>query len=133
MPSYPSSNPAQFIQGAPVLHVPDVQAAVGYYRDVLGFVSDFGNDEYAVVWRDNSAIHFLKSDAIPSGVHLFQWVRDVDSLYEEVRKRGAEVTVQPTDRSYGVRDFNVRDPNGVSIVFGQDIEAEQAAAVGVND
>ena len=126
MPAYPSSTPVQFIQGAPVLHVPDVNAAVGYYRDVLGFTPDFGDDDYAVVWRDNSAIHFVKSDRRPSGVHLFQWVRDVDSCYGEVRERGAEITVEPGDRPYGVRDFSVRDPNGVSIIFGQEIEAEQA-------
>jgi hypothetical protein len=26
MPNHPTSNPAQFIQGAPALHVPDVKA-----------------------------------------------------------------------------------------------------------
>jgi catechol 2,3-dioxygenase-like lactoylglutathione lyase family enzyme len=126
MPAYPSSNPAQFIQGAPVLHVPDVQAAVGYYRDVLGFVADFGDDDYAVVWRDNSAIHFVKSDQPPSGVHLFQWVRDVDACYEEIKQRGAVIAQEPADRPYGIRDFNVRDRNGITVIFGQDIESERA-------
>ena len=123
MPNYPTANPAQFIQGAPVLHVPDVEAAAKYYRDVLGFISDFGNQDYAIVWRDNSAIHFVKNDGSPSGVHLFQWVRDVDACYREVRERGAEITAEPGDRPYGIRDFNIRDLNGISIIFGQDIEA----------
>jgi catechol 2,3-dioxygenase-like lactoylglutathione lyase family enzyme len=127
MPGYPSSNPAQFIQGAPVLHVPDVQAAVGYYRDVLGFVVDFGDDNYAVVWRDNSAIHFVKGDRSPSGVHLFQWVRDVDACYREIKQRGAAIAQEPADRPYGIRDFNVRDRNGITIIFGQDIESERAS------
>jgi len=127
MPNYPSGNPTQFIQGAPVLHVHDVLAATNYYKEILGFTSDFGNEDYAVVWRDNSAIHFVKSDQSPSGVHLFQWVRDVDACYREVRGRGAEITVEPEDRPYGVRDFSVCDPNGISIIFGQDIDAEQIA------
>ena len=122
MPQYPSSNPAQFIQGAPVLHVRDVQSAVRYYRDVLGFVSDFGDESYGVVWRDNSAIHFVKSDRGPSGVHVFQWVRDVDACYKEVVNRGANVTVEPGDRPYGVRDFSIQDPYDISIIFGQNIE-----------
>jgi catechol 2,3-dioxygenase-like lactoylglutathione lyase family enzyme len=126
MPGYPSSNPAQFIQGAPVLHVPDVESPVSFYRDVLGFISDFADEHYAVVWRDNSAIHFVKSDRPPSGVHLFQWVRNVDACYREVKGRGAEITAEPGDRPYGVRDFSVRDPNGVSIIFGQDIEPKPA-------
>ena len=121
MPNHPTADPAQFIQGAPVFHVPDVQATASYYRDVLGFTLDFGDQDYAVVWRDNSAIHFAKSDRVPSGVHLFQWIRDVDAYYREIRERGAEIVLEPADRSYGVRDFNIRDLNGISIVFGQDI------------
>jgi hypothetical protein len=37
MPSSPTSNPRQFVQGAPVLDVPDVEATAEFYRDVLGF------------------------------------------------------------------------------------------------
>jgi hypothetical protein len=51
MPELPSSNPRQFVQGAPVLHVPDVMGAAVFYRDVLGFTWDFGDETYAVVWR----------------------------------------------------------------------------------
>ena len=50
MPEQPNANPKQFIQGAPVLHVPNVEATARYYRDVLGFTYDFGDDTYAVVW-----------------------------------------------------------------------------------
>lgn len=122
MPAPPTTNPTQFVQGAPVLHVPDVKAAAAFYRDVLGFTSDFGDEAYAVVWRGNSAIHFTRDTQAPSGVHLFQWVRDVDAYYAEVLGRGATVTSQPADRPYGIREFGVRDLNGVGIVFGQDIE-----------
>jgi hypothetical protein len=125
MPGYPTSTPAQFFQGAPILHVPDVRRAVAFYIDTLGFVSDFGDESYAVVWRDNSAVHFVKDEVSPSGVRLFQWVRDVDALHREFKSRGIDA-VEPADRPYGIRDFSVVDPNGVEIVFGQDIEAEQA-------
>jgi uncharacterized glyoxalase superfamily protein PhnB len=122
MPALPSSTPKQFVQGAPVLHVPDVAAAAGFYRDVLGFTCDFGDDAYAVVWRDNSAIHFVRDEGAPRGVHLFQWVKDVDSYYEEIVGRGATVAAAPADRPYGIREFGLRDINGIEVVFGQDIE-----------
>lgn len=122
MPALPSSNPEQFVQGAPVLHVPDVSATVAFYRDVLGFTCDFGDDTYAVVWRDNSAIHFVRDEGGPRGVHLFQWVKDVDAYYREVVNRGAKCVVEPTDQPYGIREFALCDINGVEIVFGQDIE-----------
>src|SRR5262245_61694026 len=120
MPERPSANPKQFVQGAAVLHVPDVMSTAAFYRDVLGFTSDFGDDTYAVVWRDNSAVHFVKSDATPRGIHLFQWVNDVDAYYREVVERGATVARAPENQPYGIREFAVDDVNGVRIVFGQD-------------
>ena len=126
MPEQPNANPKQFIQGAPVLHVPNVEATARYYRDVLGFTYDFGDDTYAVVWRDNSAIHFVKDDRPPSGVHLFQWVRDIDAYHKEMVNRGAEIFRAPSNRPYGLRECAVKDINGVEIIFGQDIETESA-------
>jgi predicted enzyme related to lactoylglutathione lyase len=123
MPAIPSSNPKQFVQGAPVLHVPDVNASATFYRDVLGFTWDFGDDRYAVVWRDNSAIHFVRDEGTPKGIHLFQWVKDIDSYFSELVGRGADVTTKPTDQPYGIREFGVRDNNGVGIVFGQDLDS----------
>lgn len=125
MPAYPSANPEQFIQGAPVLHVPDVEATARYYRDVLGFTWDFGDENYAVVWRDNSAIHFVKDERSLAGIHLFQWVRDVDAYYDEITKRGARVGAPPANRPYGIRELAIEDINGIGVVFGQDIETEQ--------
>ncbi len=122
MPAVPSSDPEQFVQGAPVLHVADVLATATYYRDVLGFTWDFGDKTYAVVWRDNSAIHFVRGEGSPRGVHLFQWIKDVDAYQREIIGRGAEVAMAPTDQPYGIREFGVRDINGVGIVFGQDID-----------
>lgn len=120
MPAFPTLNPAQFIQGAPVLHVPDVMAAAAFYRDTLGFTWDFGDETYAVVWRDNSAIHFVKDEGKPEGVHLFQWVRDIDAYYEEIVGLGAAISSKPKDQPYGIREFAIQDLNGIGIVFGQD-------------
>jgi len=74
------------------------------------------------VWRDNSAIHFVRDSGHPSGVHLFQWVKDVDAYHKEIVGRGAVVTMAPTDQPYGIRELGLRDVNGVAIVFGQDID-----------
>src|SRR6188472_2678734 len=103
MPALPSSDPKQFVQGAPVLHVPDVKATATFYRDVLGFAWDFGDETYAVVWRDNSAIHFVRGEGSPKGIHLLQWVKDVDSYYKEVIGRGAKAPGEPKDQPYGIR------------------------------
>jgi predicted enzyme related to lactoylglutathione lyase len=122
MPDLPTSNPEQFYQAAPVLMVPDVPATAAFYRKILGFRSDPGADtpEYTVVWRDNAAVHLAKGEHAPMGVRLFLWVRDVNALYDEVVRQGAAIDVPIGTRPYGVRDFSIRDPNGVVLVLGQD-------------
>jgi predicted enzyme related to lactoylglutathione lyase len=122
MPDVPTNNPEQFYQGAPLLLVPDVTATASFYRSVLGFKTDGGSatPEYSVVWRDNAAVHLAKGDRVPTGVRIFFWVKDVNALHAEVIGRGAAIAVPIGTRPYGVRDFSIRDPNGVEVVFGQD-------------
>src|SRR5437660_9909496 len=102
MPKLPWSNPKQFVQGAPVLHVSDVVATAAFYRDVLGFMWDFGDQSYAVVWRDNSAIHFVRDDASPKGVHLFQWVRTLMPTTERSSIEGPTLQSSPQTSRMGV-------------------------------
>jgi len=122
MPGVPTSNPKQFYQGAPLLLVPDVSATADFYRMILGFTTDPGAEtpDYSVVWRDNAAVHLAKGEHAPTGVRIFFWVKDVNALYAEVTGRGAAIAVPIGTRPYGVRDFSIRDPNGVMVVFGQD-------------
>ena len=122
MPNLPRSKPAQFVQGAPVLAVPDVGSTAAYYRDVLGFTWDFGDENYSVVWRDNSAVHLVKGGSTPSGVRLFQWVQDVDALFRELQDRGVQTDTQPEDQPYGLREFRMTDLNGIELIFSQDID-----------
>ena len=56
----------------------------------------------------------------PTGVRIFLWVKDVNALYEDVLKQGAEITMPIETRPYRIRDFAIRDPNGVVLVFGQE-------------
>jgi predicted enzyme related to lactoylglutathione lyase len=122
MPDVPTGNPEQFYQGAPLLLVPDVPATADFYRRILGFKTDPGAEtpEYCVVWRDNAAVHLAKGEHAPTGVRVFLWVKDVNALYAQVTSRGAAIAVPIGTRRYRVRDFSIRDPNGVEVVCGQD-------------
>ncbi len=122
MPNIPTSNPKQFYQAAPLLTVPDVMAAASYYQRVLGFQADADTltADYGVVWRDNAAVHFAVGANVATGVRIFFWVRDVNQLYEDVQARGAQLLEPIGTRPYHVRDFSIRDLNGIELVFGQD-------------
>ena len=121
MPDRPTSNPKQFIQSAPVLQVVDVIETTDYYRIILGFNCDFISPEYGVVWRDNAAIHFGRSDEIQKAARLFLWLIDVDRYHQEILQRGACISIEIADRDYKIRDFGVEDINGAILIFGQDI------------
>src|SRR6185295_12086844 len=41
-----------------------------------------------------------------------------DELFEFHRANGVEIVVPPDDRSYGIRDYTVRDLYGYRLVFG---------------
>ena len=121
MPDRPTSNPKQFIQSAPVLQVVDVIETTDYYRNILGFNCDFISPEYGVVWRDNAAIHFGRSDEIQKAARLFLWLIDVDRYYQEILQQGACISIEIADRDYKIRDFGVEDINGAILIFRQDI------------
>lgn len=124
VPGLPTSNPEQFYQGAPLMLVPDVSATADFYRRFLGFKTDTGTEtpEYRVVWRDNAAVHLAQGEHAPTGVRIVFWVKDVDALHAELIRRGAAIAVPIGTRPYGVRDFSIRDLNGVDVVFGQDCD-----------
>ena len=99
MPDKPSSSVRQFIQGAPIVQVAELEQTAAYFRDVLGFNFDYGDGQYAVVWRGNTALHFVRSPESVRGVQLFFWVADVQALYmSDVRNTAGRVQKSPRSR-----------------------------------
>ena len=55
-------------------------------------------------------------DSDPDFIYVF--VEDADAAYVELRDCGARISKPPEDYAYGMRDFDVTDLDGNSIVFG---------------
>jgi uncharacterized glyoxalase superfamily protein PhnB len=55
-------------------------------------------------------------DGVSGGV-VFLVVDDVDALYAELKAKGVEIDLEPTDQSWGNREMYVKDPDGNSIRF----------------
>ena len=110
--------------------MPDVVAAAEHYRDRLGFEVSFVWGEppqYATTRRDDAPIHFTRGE-IPrrnrgqaSDIYLF--VSDIDDVFEELKKRGANVVMDLETWPYGMREFAVEDRNGYRLCFGEGVEA----------
>ncbi len=113
------------------VHDPDL--ALAFYHDTLGLElrSDVANEDFrwitvgaasqpgiAIVLTnyvcgspaDGDALAALMAKGALNGVHFR--TDDLDATFEKVRASGAEVVQEPTDQSWGTRDFAVRDPSG---------------------
>ncbi len=44
-------------------------------------------------------------------------VRDVDTVGEELEEAGVEIIELPTDKPWGLREMQIRDPDGLRIVI----------------
>lgn len=116
-----------FSHSSPIFPVDNPLETAEYYRDVLGFDINFKWEDpttYVVINRDDAVgIHLVKKehDFQPSSMHpsLFIFVHDVDAVHEEFQKSGANIVHPIGDRDYGMRDFDVKDPNGFILVFGK--------------
>jgi catechol 2,3-dioxygenase-like lactoylglutathione lyase family enzyme len=108
----------------PVLTVADVDAAIGFYTEKLGFKPGF-------TWGDPTAFAgvnlggvqvFLKRGVPnPAGIEVYFVVDDADALHEFQRANGVVTLVPPGDREYGLRDYRVRDLDGYELSFGHNI------------
>ncbi|RPE81522.1 VOC family protein [Vulcaniibacterium tengchongense] len=100
---------------------PDLEASLAFYR-ALGFEVARRSGPFAALhWRGLRL--FLAEDAgaptAPRWTQIRLMAEDVDALHAAVRAAGIEPLHPPRDRPYGLREFVVRDPNGVDLRFAQ--------------
>ena len=114
---------------APQFLVDDLDAAITYYRDKLGFQQDFVYETfYASVSRDGFPIHLKHAAKTVSDrahrkqhEHLDAYVAvtGVEALYEDLRSRGARITKPLEERPWACKDFYVEDVDGYILCFSE--------------
>jgi uncharacterized glyoxalase superfamily protein PhnB len=108
---------------APYLRVPDILKSVRYYQDVLGFTVDMLDLGFAILSRDRVSImlqQWTAEDRYANGRWAgYVWVDDVDELHADCAAKEANVTPTVSTTQYGTREFQVEDPDGYFLRFGQ--------------
>lgn len=122
---------SNFIQITPFLHVDDLDKALAFFNDILGFETRYRADGYAYVHRETAGIRILQnegSDGAPRGNRRFAYyidVRDVDALHAELKPKLDTLPTGdvhgPVDKPYGQRELLVLSPDGNLLAFGQAI------------
>jgi len=118
---------------APQFLVDDLGAAIAYYRDCLGFQTDFVYESfYASVSRDGSSIHLkCAPKAVADRTHRKQnehidayvGVRGIETLFNELKSKGAHIIRELEERPWACKDFYVEDPDGYLLCFSEETGA----------
>jgi catechol 2,3-dioxygenase-like lactoylglutathione lyase family enzyme len=123
-----------FIQVTPFLHVPDINAAVQWFHDTLGFELILRQSDYAYMEREGVGFRLLQQSGenIMDGNRRFAYyidVRDLDALYAELKPKLDQMPPRdvygPVNQAYGQRELLVLAPDGNLIAFGQAIEGNR--------
>jgi catechol 2,3-dioxygenase-like lactoylglutathione lyase family enzyme len=126
---------SNIIQIIPFMVVDDVDEAVRFFVDGLGFTALYHRTgEFAHVQRETAAVRILKASDSPGehpgpgtrSVRYYIEVKDVDAIVAEVKPRLETAWVGrrlhgPVDQVHGMREFMIESPDGDLVVFGQEI------------
>ena len=106
----------------PRVPVSDVEKALSFYIERLGFALGWkwGNPlTHANVCRDSIALDLIAASSARCGTAMaYIQLNGVDAYFSELQGRSVEST-EPGDRAYGMRDFEVVDPFGNRLAFGE--------------
>ena len=126
----------------PAIRVPDMTAAIAFYRDRLGFIVERGGPE-----DGNVALSFgdarIMMDSVPTDYYSASYndaiakrmgasaptafyieSPDLDAQYERLADSGIEIVDPIADRSWGQREFTVADPHGNWLSFWRALDAD---------
>lgn len=128
--------PASRISGlVPMLLCEDVQEALAFYTDILGFevrdrMDDVGGSGWASLQCGGARVMLASPTNIPEApkidgrhtqaFHYF-YVDDVAALHASVVGKDWPAT-DVVVRFYGMKEFETTDPAGHMLIFGQDTE-----------
>ena len=98
------------------LHVPDIEAAKGFYTDFLGLTTEEFNMGWVARYTapDGGAhVQLVTRDATsPEDSTASVFTDDVEAAYRQAQDLGYEIVHPLTTEPWGVRRFLVRAPDG---------------------
>jgi lactoylglutathione lyase len=111
----------------PILTTADMERALGFYRDLLGFEVTYQFPEgtapdYVGLQLGSSQLGIAaQQDSVKAGEGFALWVYadDCDAAIEELRGRGVPVIEEPRDQPWGERIATVADPDGNRVIVGE--------------
>jgi catechol 2,3-dioxygenase-like lactoylglutathione lyase family enzyme len=105
--------------------VRDVDRALTFYRDTLGFEVGFTNGNpvsFAVITQGEAEMHLAKRPEAAGMFHAHLMVDDVDMVYQTLLDKGFQVRQKPKVQEWGLRDIVVMDPDGNTLEIAEKVK-----------
>jgi catechol 2,3-dioxygenase-like lactoylglutathione lyase family enzyme len=104
----------------PVLASLDIAETRDFYVWHLGFSSDYADDDYLVVKRDEIEIHFWKTDdrRLPENTSCYIRGGQVPALFREYAQNRVPRLSPFEVRPWNMKEFHIHDPHGNLLRFG---------------
>ena len=112
---------------APQFLVDDLNRAIAYYRDALGFTFETWGGFYAIGKLDGLELHLKEAAKNPAerkhrrdNEHLdaSAGVEGIETFFDQCVANGAKIIKPLAATEWGTKDFYVEDPDGYIICFG---------------
>ena len=118
----------------PILPAHDLKSTRAFY-EVLGFKAGYNDDHYEILRRGNLVVHLERRDDLVPAINstsCYWRVADADMLYQEFASlglpaEGLPCLTAPSDESWGMREFQLKDPAGNSIRIGHELHHSPSA------
>lgn len=113
---------AEFPAAVPEIPVSDIDTALQYYKNHLGFTIDWGDQDGGIagiskgncrLFLTNAAFrkHYGNSGPVVIWLNLDS-KEAVDALYERWRGNRAKIISPPESKPWGLHEFTAADPDG---------------------
>jgi predicted enzyme related to lactoylglutathione lyase len=106
-----------------LLHPTDFERSFRFYAESLGLHLyrewSSGSTRGVVFFLGGGFLELSGSSRTGTSESVALWlqVRDVDALRHELEEAGVDIIELPTDKPWGLREMQIRDPNGLSIMI----------------
>lgn len=121
--------PIEFERATPVFGSADYDRSRDFYTAKLGFevVEEGGDPARFGIFRRGTAFLFIDAWNGPPTPTAGKWdayfhVNELSSLCAEYERAGITISRMPQETVYGMREFEITDPDGNVICFGEDME-----------
>jgi len=114
------SIPVHFEGSAPILRVENMETALGFYVDRLGFTNaDWGDGDFTCVTRDGAGIYLCRAGQGRGAAWAWIGVSDAEKLHEEYLAENVPIRLPPTNYPWAL-EIQVEDPDGNVLRFGSE-------------